>query len=276
RQCSIKRFFKACDNICGVEPAAPGKAGPVSHPGMPGGDPWAGTRSSPRCLPHLTLLVTDGGIPAAGELPSHGPGCTDHSWEARLQPAHQPGRKARLQELVGRAVRAGGGSQLRHRTAGRHYGKGIKSEVSAQRGARGSSRIQWPYVLPAPTETCAASEIPDQHCTAPSAQLRSESRDRGTTESGRSHASLCRGLRGPGAAEPLLDPRSPRELPQPQHSQRTGARGLRGSGAAAPGDGGGTGVTPVGEGTAPSALSPALGEGESCGRGFQLVLRELG
>lgn len=38
------------------------------------------------------------------------------------------------------------------------------------------------------------------------------------------------------------------------------AWGLRGTGAAPPGDSGGTGVTPVGEGTAPSALSPALGE----------------
>lgn len=61
------------------QPRTPGCRCPASHAeaGAEGTQrpahtprPRHGTRSSPGCLPHLTLLVTGGGIPAAGELPS--------------------------------------------------------------------------------------------------------------------------------------------------------------------------------------------------------------
>lgn len=78
-------------------------------------------RSSPRCLPHLTLLVTAGGVPAAGELPSSltGPAATGqvaqttagkHGCSQHTNRAGKPG-----EELVGRAVCEAGDSRLRHR-----------------------------------------------------------------------------------------------------------------------------------------------------------------
>lgn len=91
-------FSKACDNIRGLEPRLQVRQGQSRTPGC-------------RALPRTLLTSLPAPSHAAGhcwrrscswgasQFPnwarSHGPGGTDRSWEAWLQPAHQPGRKAR-------------------------------------------------------------------------------------------------------------------------------------------------------------------------------------
>jgi len=83
------------------------------------GDPLDSTRTSPRSLSRhprwsqAAALCYSWGASKLSNT-TRRPGSTDHSWEPWLQLAHQPGKKTKHRELVGRTMHAAEGFELRY------------------------------------------------------------------------------------------------------------------------------------------------------------------